>query len=302
MYGAGPVGAATITLSESADVALPNLNGHPVLLRLGPVSARTVDADTIVFHGTGASGRILLADLSATISVSTEEDADPAAAVYSMLTLSAALLLGRLGAALVHAGGIVDPTGGAWLFAGDTHAGKTTTCVSLADAGWRFLADDQVVLREVEGAIVSEGWPRLAHLDAGYDRREITDQRIAADVGERWSRHAANGTVRTAAVHAVVLPAVEAERRTSVRRVSPADALSVIVRQSPWLLADRVVAPRVLALLQATSLRPAYALTLGRDSYGNGALLGALLGALGNVQGVCSGAVQQDACSIGPPA
>ena len=63
------------------------------------------------------------------------------------LTLSSALLLGRIGRALIHAAAVVDPFDRGWLLVGDSHAGKTTTCATLISAGWRFVADDQVVLR-----------------------------------------------------------------------------------------------------------------------------------------------------------
>jgi len=97
------------------------------------------------------------------------------------------MLVGRLGGALIHGGAIVDDDGGAWLLVGDSHAGKTTTCVSLVDAGWRYLADDQVVLRR-DGAnsLVVEGWPREPHLDAGWTSGTITGQRIAFDLAARW--------------------------------------------------------------------------------------------------------------------
>jgi hypothetical protein len=265
--------AATITLAPAGHSAVDvTPNGPDPLLRLGDVSAFARDADTVVLDGSGACGRVSLAQGDARIEVATEESAS----AYMMLTLSAALLLGRAGAALVHAGSVVDRTGRAWLLVGDTHAGKTTTSVSLADAGWRFLADDQVVLRAVDGAIVAEGWPRQAHLDSGYDARTITARRDAVDVRQRWDDYRA----LVAPVRALLLPTVSGDLPTAARPVVAAEALAAVVRQSPWLMADRVAAPKVLAVLQAVATGPAFALTLGRDSYGNGALLDALLNSL----------------------
>ena len=188
-----------------------------------------------------------------------------------MLTLSAAFLVGRLGGALVHAGGVVDPDGRAWLLVGDTHAGKTTTCVSLVSAGgWRYLADDQVVLRmDDDGALVAEGWPRRAHLDEGFRDAVVTGTRGAVDLraqwGDRWLARAPLG--------GVLLPSVNADRPTSLSVAAGTAAFTALVRQSPWLMADRAVASAVMALLRDAASHPTFSLSLGRDSYARGDLL-----------------------------
>ncbi|MDB4883138.1 MAG: hprK [Gemmatimonadetes bacterium] len=193
--------------------------------------------------------------------------------IYSMLTLSAAFLLGRVGGALVHAGCVVDPEGRAWLLIGDTHAGKTTTCVSLVAEGWRFLADDQVVLRPSDGAVEVQGWPRHAHLDEGWTDSVVSGTRAAVDLraryGDRWLRQAPLG--------GLLLPTVHPHEPTSATSVDAATSFTALVRQSPWLIADRGAAPAVMALLRDAAARPAYALTLGSDSYARGAVLASRL-------------------------
>jgi hypothetical protein len=191
-----------------------------------------------------------------------------------MLTLSAALLIGRMGRALVHAGAVVDPDGAAWLLVGDTHAGKTTTCVSLVDAGWRYLADDQVVLGfDDRDGVVVEGWPRHAHLDEGWSTSEVTGARATVDLRERWGAR----WVRSAPLGGMLFPSVLADRPTGASRVHSATAFAGIVRQSPWLLADGGAAQPVMELLRRAAERPAFALSLGRDSYARGELLASRL-------------------------
>ena len=63
------------------------------------------------------------------------------------------------------------------------------------------------------------------------------------------------------------LPRVEADLPTDAAPLPAADAFARVVRQSPWLLADRSVARDVLALLTATVSGPRVHLRLGRDSY-----------------------------------
>jgi len=270
------VAVAEATISDTAEG-----DGAP-LLRFGGVQVHALDGDILDLRGASAvRGRIDLEARRATIpvprscTVAHGVDADPADSplaldVYSMLTLTAAFLVGRLGGALVHAGGVVDPEGRAWLLVGDTHAGKTTTCVSLVSAGWRYLADDQVVLRmDDAGALIVEGWPRRAHLDEGWSEAVVTRTRATLDLRARWG----NRWMGRAPLGGVLLPAVDAERPTALAVATDATAFTALVRQSPWLMADRTVAGEVMALLRGAASRPAFSLTLGGDSYARGDVL-----------------------------
>jgi hypothetical protein len=250
------------------------------LLLFGGVRARESGDGTIALDGTsGATGRISLETRHAQIAIPNAAREPAAAAheaadLYSMLTLSAAFLIGRLGNSLVHSAGVVDPKGRAWLLAGDTHAGKTTTCVSLVDAGWSYLADDQVVLRDDgDGRIIAEGWPRHAHLDEGWSSATVTGMRATLDLRTRWGAR----WMRRAPLGGVLFPRVVADMPTAVDPVHAATAFASIVRQSPWLMADKGAAPAVLDVLRRTANRPAFALTLGGDSYARGDLLAARL-------------------------
>jgi hypothetical protein len=194
------------------------------------------------------------------------------ASVYELqgaLTLASALLLSRIGRALIHAAAVVDPSNNGWLLVGDSHAGKTTTCATLISAGWRYVADDQVVLSCKDNGVVAEGWPREAHLDAGWHSQNIESRRVPADLTalrpDAWTSHA---TLR-----GVLFPIVVADHPTRVDRISAADALTRIVRQSPWLFADNACAASTLSLLTRLASLACASLTLGRDSYASGAVL-----------------------------
>jgi hypothetical protein len=71
----------------------------------------------------------------------------------------------------------------------------------------------------------------------------------------------------------VLLPRVMADERTEAREVHAADVLVALVRQSPWLVSDPLVASRVLPVLTSTATTRAYHLVLGRDSYARGDVL-----------------------------
>jgi hypothetical protein len=271
-----PESRATIDVVAEQGSAAAADSGAPLLLRFGDVHVRPTDGDVLHLAGASAArGRIDLSAMHATISAPAMPNAPPnsslASDVYSMLTLSAAFLVGRLGGALVHAGGAVDPDGRAWLLVGDTHAGKTTTCVSLVAAGgWRYLADDQVVLRtDRDGTLVAEGWPRRAHLDEGYRDSVVTGSRATVDLRTRWG----DRWMPRAPLGGVLLPAVNAERPTALAAAADTAAFTALVRQSPWLMADRAVASEVMVLLRDAASHPAFSLSLGRDSYARGEVL-----------------------------
>ena len=247
------------------------------LLRIDGVRAYAHGETLALVGASGARGAIALETRCASLYLPPGDDARVRGDAYSMLTLASAFLLGRLGGALVHAAGVVDPAGRAWLLVGDTHAGKTTTCVSLVDAGWRWLADDQVVLRFGDAGsseVEVQGWPRRAHLDEGWRDAVVTGTRGTMDLRERWG----DRWLARAPLGGVLLPGGDADAPTRATRIDEASAFAALVRQSPWLMADRGAAPAVMSLLRATASRASLAVSLGRDSYARGDVLAERLG------------------------
>jgi hypothetical protein len=276
-----PVGAARATICVGASRTRLPRPAAAATLALGRVAAWVDDRrGTVVLRGgLPASGGVLsLGAGHARLGVDPADVPDARADLYSMLTVSAALLLAGLGRALVHAAAVVAPDGGAWLLAGDARSGKSTTCATLASAGWAFLSDDQVVLairQDGEDGVHVEGWLRPFHLDRIGERGEPTGERHEVAPAELGLA----GWRRTARLAGVILPVVAAGEPTLLTPVPAAHALAGLVRQSPWLLACRNTAPAVLALL-GRAVAGAFSLRLGRDTYRDPARLAACLGSL----------------------
>src|SRR5919201_998210 len=57
----------------------------------------------------------------------------------------------------IHASGVVDGRGRAWLFTGVSGSGKSTLAYALARHGWRVLGDDGVLVEPVSGGVVAHG-------------------------------------------------------------------------------------------------------------------------------------------------
>jgi hypothetical protein len=227
-----------------------------------------VRGDEVVVAGRRASigGVVHLSARRAVLRMALGGDAPQIVEASAALTLAAALLLGRLGRPLVHGGAVVAPGGGAWILAGGSFSGKTSTCITLIRAGWSWLSDDHVLLGGGAGApLWVEGWPRRFNLDHGYAEGESRGVRARVDPEGfgpgRWRRQAP--------LAGLLFPRVEAERPTALEPLHPAAALAQLLRHTPWLLADAGAAGPVLALLREVCGRPAYTLRLGSDTYCN---------------------------------
>ena len=182
---------------------------------------------------------------------------------YSMLTISAAFLLLVRGRALIHAGAVMAPNGHAWLLVGDSHSGKSTTCLNLIRGGFTYLADDQVVLSDGDRCgITALGWPRVFHLDAGWRSGQRLGRRIGIDPREHGREEAAEVPVA-----GTIMLTLAPDLPTELARVASAEAFAALVRQSPWFLAHRTIGARGLELLMRVAKLPAYALRAGLDTY-----------------------------------
>lgn len=258
------VAAAVIRVERGAELPgeVPDL---PPLLTLGSVTLWLPAGGTrAVLRGAraGAGGVVDLLAGEARLIVSGEEDAE-SSDLYSMLTLSAALLLGRLERTPVHAAAVIAPNGKAFLLSGDARAGKSTTTVNLITAGWDYLSDDQIVLLREGADIGVEGWPRPFHLDEGWEEGVSTGRRRTID-----SAGLGPGSLRRSAIlGGSFFPVVCPDEPTHLVPISAAQAFAGLFRQTPWLLVDRGSADALLPLLTAAASRPAFRLVLGLDTY-----------------------------------
>jgi hypothetical protein len=268
-----PGTGAMIRVCQGSDGGGELARADPPLLRLGKVSAWPARSglDQLELRGAaGTRGIIDFATLRADLRVPPRHD--PAAAgwdLYSMLTLSAALLLCGMRRALVHAGAVVAPDDGAWLLVGDARSGKSSTAATLIGAGWDFLSDDQVVAdwADPDGPPRLEGWLRPFHLDAGWEAGRPGGARRGVDPATLGP-----GRPRAQARAAGLLfPVIAPGPPTGLERITGGEALSLLLRQTPWLFAvPRDAASDMLHRLRQVCRLPAYRLHLGIDTFGHG--------------------------------
>lgn len=189
--------------------------------------------------------------------------------------LSAALRRRRLFE--LHSAALVDPRSGAGvLIVGPSGSGKSTQTVHLAAAGWPFLTDDVLLLREEASGI--EAWPlrrsfaitsetfaasRFLQTRTSFDpiAVEEDDKRLFEPHGvfaAGFRDHCVPGTL--------FFSELSGAGRSRVSRLSPGEAMARLIRMSPWSCYDRTTAAGHLAILSALARQArAYALQAGTD-------------------------------------
>jgi len=189
--------------------------------------------------------------------------------------LSAALRRRRLFE--LHSAALVHPESGAGvLIVGPSGSGKSTQTIHLAAAGWPFLTDDVLLLREEGDAV--QAWPlrrsfaitgatlaasRFLQTRTPSDLLDIEDddKRLFAPHGvftDGFRDHCVPGTLFFSELSGV--------SRSRVSRLSPGEAMVRLIRLSPWSCYDRATAAGHLAVLSALVRQArAYSLVAGTD-------------------------------------
>jgi hypothetical protein len=137
----------------------------------------------------------------------------------------------------VHASGVVDPAGRAYVFVGESGSGKSTLAFALARDGWTLLGDDGVVLEPSAEGTVVHGWrsPLLVSTSlSGFfpELHRHADRAIRGDARRRvpWQVEVSSRAKLSTLVF------VALGDKGSLRPCGESDALMLIVRQSPWVL------------------------------------------------------------------
>lgn len=218
----------------------------------------TTDRDGVHLAHTGERAELLLRD--GRLVRGAGYDTASSAARRSLARVGAILRLRARGRYLVHAAAVVDPSGGAWLLAGDSGSGKSTLAWVLVRHGWSLLGDDGVLIEDGDGGVIARAWRDPLRVSLGLASRFPELKALAPRVAPQ------DGRARVPVEEAIVPQAplrrvvfLARSERDRVLRVGPAVALASLVRQSPWVLIDDEDAPRHLTLLAAVAESvPAY--------------------------------------------
>lgn len=186
-------------------------------------------------------------------------------------------LLKRLGVLVWH-GAAVARNGRAILLSGVSGSGKSTTVLNLLRLGYRFIADDQVLLRSRPKGIEVLGGERAVFLTDKSMSLLPEWQRLRRGArhkrGREWKHRIGldslrQRSTRPASVGALLFPAVKPTTESRLERLTPAAALVECLRQPPKEFPATMLPAAVERQFEVFSrlvrTTPAYRLYLGTD-------------------------------------
>ena len=195
---------------------------------------------------------------------------------YDTASKAARQSLARVGAILrlrerdryyVHASGVVDRKGSAIIFVGESGSGKSTLSFALARRGWSMLGDDGVVLESLADTTLVHGWRSRTLISAGLSSTfpELRGRESEAIAGDERARIPLDvPQVSHARLGAVVF--IRQGANGSLRSCGQADALTMLIRQSPWvLLGDASSSRHFEALGRIAASVPSFEFVHGHD-------------------------------------
>lgn len=163
---------------------------------------------------------------------------------------------------LIHAAGVVDPAGRAWLLAGDSGSGKSTLAYALSRAGWSVLGDDGVLVEVLPQGVVAYAWREALRVSTALGRHfpELRGRKAQVEPGDPRRRvPMVPPLARKATVAAVIF--LERDVVDATHALARTEALAALVRQSPWVMIDDAYSGHHLAALSDIARRvPAYRL------------------------------------------
>lgn len=195
---------------------------------------------------------------------------------YGTASKGARQSLARVGAILrlrqhnrfyVHASGVVNRKGSAFIFIGESGSGKSTLAFALTRLGWTMLGDDGVVLEPFGDTILAHAWRSHSLISASLSSAfpELRGRESEAMAGDGRNRipvvapHA-----RHARLGAMVF--IRQGSHGSLKRCGESDALASLIRQSPWvLLGDAQSGVHFEALGRIAGSVPSFEFVHGHD-------------------------------------
>ena len=248
------------------------------IFRQGPVNIRSgPPIHTVTLEWEPRLGRALLAPGSTHAHVVVTEAAIDREneMLRSFLLDTVILLLRRVGLHHVHGAALIDPLGRGWLLAGSSGAGKSTTTALLAMHGWTVGTDDIAFL-------MAGNTKDAVHVAAWHERLALHPS-MAATIGvgggtSLSARHKLGwypeelGAPWTAQLAPAFLlfPGTEHPAMSSVTPIKARDAVTRLMKWSPWVALEADLADEHLGILSRLARQArTYDLTLGHDLFAN---------------------------------
>ena len=180
---------------------------------------------------------------------------DPLPATVTSFAVCAALR--RFGLFDMHSAGVVEPASKKGvLIVGPSGSGKSTLALQLALAGWSYLSDDELLLSLVDGEVEACGFRSFFAVSTGreFKHRFEPDKTF----GLKRASQTSPGVV--------LFVSVSGGAKSEVRKLTPAEGMTRLIRACPWATYDTSIAGANLEMLSTLARQAvAFELVAGRD-------------------------------------
>lgn len=268
-----------IQLQEST----PPQDGVPVIFEQPGVSVRRHPLDgklSITWETAPAVAEFRSGDSCAHVILSPEAAKRIEDSTRTFMLTVLIFLLRRAGWHHVHGATAVDRKGRGWLFAGDSHSGKSTTAALVCSRGWAVGTDDIAFLAPAGERVEVRAFRSRIALRSGG--RELLARAGGVPLPARgkmgfWPDELGGSWVPTVQPEIVIFTAVGGEH-TRAEPLGPGDTLAQLVRWSAWVVVEPGLANEHLGLISRLGRQSrAYRVSLGRDLFRHPDLLSELI-------------------------
>ena len=181
---------------------------------------------------------------------------DPLLARAASFAVCAALR--RYGLFDLHSAGVIEPESGkAVLIIGPSGSGKSTLALQLAQSGWSYLSDDELLLSVVDGEVQARGFRSFFAVSTAGARLKHCFEPEAV-LGLKRTDHAFPGSL--------LFIRLNGKSRSALRSLTQRETMMRLITACPWATYDRSVAGANLELLSALARQAnGFDLAAGRD-------------------------------------
>lgn len=168
--------------------------------------------------------------------------------------------LRRFGLFDLHSAGVIEPESSkAVLIIGPSGSGKSTLALQLAQSGWSYLSDDELLLSLVDGEVEARGFRSffaISTTETGAQFKHCFEPETV--LGLKRTDHAVPGLL--------LFIRLNGEPRSELKRLTQPETMMRLITACPWATYDRSIAGPNLELLSALARQAnGFALSAGRD-------------------------------------
>lgn len=205
----------------------------------------TFESSLVVFKGRTARGIELWVDKPYTELSST---------FIQLLSHALSPAIRRCGVFEIHSAAVIPPESSqAIMIAGPSGSGKSTLTSQLANAGWAYLSDDILLLRDADDLVEIHAFRRFFALTGDtMEAISLTSPKnVPATLKQRVNPqdHFIGAPVERARPAAIVFPTVTRQKQSRLDQLTSAETMSRLLRLCPWASYDKPTSVEHLRLL-----------------------------------------------------